>query len=50
MIAEIELLYNSPEKAEAMSECAKKLCVTDTNDRIMAVIDKLYEKRKNTRK
>ena len=44
MIEEIEKLYNSPEKAEEMSACAKKLCVTDTNDRIMAVVEKLIAK------
>ena len=44
MIEEIEKLYNSPEKAEEMSACAKKLCVTDTNDRILAVIEKLIAK------
>lgn len=46
LIAETEALYNSPEKAAAMSENAKKLCITDTNDRIMAVVDKLLAKKK----
>ena len=46
LISEIKKLYEEPEKAEVMSECAKQLCVTDTNDRIMAVIDKLFAKAK----
>ena len=44
MIKQIEMLYNAPAKAAEMSENAKKLCVTDTNERIMAVIDKLIAK------
>jgi UDP-N-acetylglucosamine--N-acetylmuramyl-(pentapeptide) pyrophosphoryl-undecaprenol N-acetylglucosamine transferase len=46
LVSEIEKLYNEPDKAEVMSQCAKSLCVTDTNDRIMAVIEKLIAKSK----
>lgn len=45
IIAEIENLYNSPDKVEIMSECAAKLHLSDTNSRILAVIDKLLSKR-----
>ncbi len=44
IIAEIENLYNSPDKVEIMSECAAKLHLSDTNSRIIAVIDKLLSK------
>lgn len=44
IIAEIENLYNSPDKVEIMSECAAKLHLADTNSRILAVIDKLISK------
>lgn len=44
IIAEIENLYNSPDKVEIMSECAAKLHLSDTNSRILAVIDKLFAK------
>ena len=44
IIAEIENLYNSPAKVEIMSECAAKLHLSDTNSRIIAVIDKLLSK------
>lgn len=44
IIAEIENLYNSPDKVEIMSECAAKLHLSDTNSRIIAVIDKLFAK------
>lgn len=44
IIAEIENLYNSPDKVEIMSECAAKLHLADTNSRILAVIDKLIFK------
>ena len=47
MIAEIKKLYESPEKAAEMSGKAAGLCVKDTNERILAVIDKLLEKKKN---
>jgi UDP-N-acetylglucosamine--N-acetylmuramyl-(pentapeptide) pyrophosphoryl-undecaprenol N-acetylglucosamine transferase len=46
MITEIEMLYNAPGRAEEMSANAKKLCVTDTNERIMAVVEKLLAKKK----
>ncbi len=44
LISEIEKLYKTPDRVEVMSECAKKLCVTDTNERILEVIDKLIAK------
>ncbi|MCR5729440.1 MAG: undecaprenyldiphospho-muramoylpentapeptide beta-N-acetylglucosaminyltransferase [Ruminococcus sp.] len=46
IINEIEKLYNEPEKTEVMSAEAAKLCITDTNDRILEVIDKLIAKSK----
>ncbi|HRR76093.1 MAG: undecaprenyldiphospho-muramoylpentapeptide beta-N-acetylglucosaminyltransferase [Ruminococcus sp.] len=46
IINEIEKLYDSPEKTAGMSEAAAKLCVTDTNDRILQVIEKLIAKSK----
>lgn len=46
IIAEIEKLYNAPEKAAEMSENAAKLHLSDTNERILAVIDKLIAKKK----
>ena len=46
VISELEKLYGDPERVAVMSDSAAKLCVTDTNDRIMAVIDKLIEKSK----
>ena len=46
LISEIEKLYKEPDKAEVMSACAKGLFVTDTNDRIMAVVEKLMAKAK----
>ena len=46
MIAEIEKLYGDAAKVKSMSESAAKLHLTDTNDRILAVIDKLIEKSK----
>ncbi len=46
IIKEIEKLYNEPEKTEVMSAEAAKLCITDTNDRILEVIDKLIAKSK----
>ena len=45
MIDEIEKLYGDSEKVKSMSESAAKLHLADTNDRILAVIDKLIEKR-----
>ncbi|NLT10646.1 MAG: undecaprenyldiphospho-muramoylpentapeptide beta-N-acetylglucosaminyltransferase [Ruminococcus sp.] len=46
IINEIEKLYNDPAKTAEMSGAAAKLCVTDTNDRILQVIEKLIEKSK----
>ena len=46
IISEIEKLYNAPEKTAEMSAAAAKLCVTDTNDRILQVIEKLIAKSK----
>ena len=46
IISEIEKLYQAPDKVEVMSECAKKLCVTDTNERILKVIESLIAKGK----
>ena len=45
MIAEIEKLYGDSAKVKSMSENAAKLHLADTNDRILAVIDKLIKKR-----
>jgi UDP-N-acetylglucosamine--N-acetylmuramyl-(pentapeptide) pyrophosphoryl-undecaprenol N-acetylglucosamine transferase len=45
MIDEIEKLYGDSAKVKSMSESAAKLHLADTNDRILAVIDKLIEKR-----
>ena len=44
MIAEIERLYGDRVKVKSMSESAAKLHLSDTNERILAVIDKLIEK------
>ncbi|SEH41034.1 UDP-N-acetylglucosamine-N-acetylmuramylpentapeptide N-acetylglucosamine transferase [Ruminococcus flavefaciens] len=46
MIAEIEKLYGDSAKVKSMSESAAKLHLADTNDRILAVVDKLIEKSK----
>ena len=46
MIAEIEKLYGDQAKVKEMSESAAKLHLLDTNERILAVIDKLIEKGK----
>ena len=43
IISEIEKLYNSPEKVEIMSMCAAGLHLTDTNERILAVVEKLLK-------
>jgi len=48
VISEIERLYRNPKKAKVMSINAGKLNVADTNDRILAVIDKLYNKSKKS--
>ena len=44
MIAEIEKLYGDRAKVKSMSGSAAKLHLSDTNERILAVIDKLIEK------
>lgn len=44
MIAEIERLYNDSGRIEVMSQSAAELCITDTNERILGVIRKLYAK------
>lgn len=46
IISWIEKLYKDPENVKAMSENAAKLYLTDTNERILAVIDKLIAKKK----
>lgn len=46
IISEIETLYNAPEKAEVMSACAAELHLKDTNERILAVVEKLLNKTK----
>ncbi len=47
MIAEIEKLYGEPEKIRAMSESAASLHLTDTNERILNVVAKLFAKSDN---
>ena len=47
MIAEIEKLYNDSEKVKNMSESAAKLHLTDTNERIRSVVEKLIKKGSN---
>ncbi|MBP5580019.1 MAG: undecaprenyldiphospho-muramoylpentapeptide beta-N-acetylglucosaminyltransferase [Ruminococcus sp.] len=44
MIAEIEKLYGDRAKVKSRSGSAAKLHLSDTNERILAVIDKLIEK------
>lgn len=46
IISWIEKLYKDSQKVKAMSESAAKLYLTDTNERILAVIDKLIAKKK----
>ncbi len=46
LIAEIEKLYNSPEKVTEMSEAAALLHMNDTNERILAVVEKLIHSKK----
>ena len=46
IISEIDKLYQSPEKAEKMSENAAALHLADTNERILEVIKKLADKGK----
>lgn len=45
IISEIEKLYNDPDKVEVMSACAEKLHLKDTNEHILAVIEKLIGKK-----
>ncbi|MBQ6252263.1 undecaprenyldiphospho-muramoylpentapeptide beta-N-acetylglucosaminyltransferase [Ruminococcus sp.] len=47
MIAEIEKLYNDSEKVKNMSESAAKLHLTDTNERILSVVEKLIKNGSN---
>lgn len=44
IVSEIEKLYENRDKVEIMSESAKGLHLTDTNQRIIAVIEKLLNK------
>ena len=46
MIEEIEKLYSDSGKVKKMSESAAKLHLTDTNERILAVVEKLIKKSK----
>ena len=46
IISEIEKLYNDPDRVTVMSDSAAKLHLADTNERILAVIDKLRAKAK----
>lgn len=45
IISLIEKLYNSPDTVEIMSKCAADLHLSDTNERILKVIDKLIVKK-----
>lgn len=45
IISEIEKLYNDPDKVEVMSKSAAELHLNDTNQRILAVVEKLLEKK-----
>ena len=44
MIAEIEKLYGDSAKVREMSESAAKLHLSDTNERILEVVEKLIAK------
>ena len=46
IISEIESLYKSPDRVEVMSQSAADLHLTDTNERILAVVDKLIARGK----
>ena len=46
IISEIEALYNDRDRVEVMSQSAADLHLSDTNERILAVIDKLIAKGK----
>ncbi len=45
IIGEIERLYDSPDTIEIMSQCAADLHLSDTNERILTVVEKLLKKR-----
>ncbi len=45
IISEIEKLYNDPDKVEVMSKSAAELHLSDTNQRILSVVEKLLEKK-----
>lgn len=45
IISEIERLYNSSDTIEIMSQCAADLHLSDTNERILEVVEKLLKKR-----
>lgn len=47
MISEVENLYNDRKKTASMSEKAAGLYLTDTNERILEVIEKLLAKKKS---
>ena len=44
IISEIEKLYNAPGRVEIMSKSAADLHLSDTNDRILSVVEKLLAK------
>ena len=46
IFSEIEKLYNAPDRVEIMSQSAADLHLSDTNERILKVIEKLIEKGK----
>jgi UDP-N-acetylglucosamine--N-acetylmuramyl-(pentapeptide) pyrophosphoryl-undecaprenol N-acetylglucosamine transferase len=46
----IRRLYENPDKLAVMSQNCAKLAVTDTSERILSVVDKLYEKAKKRKK
>jgi UDP-N-acetylglucosamine--N-acetylmuramyl-(pentapeptide) pyrophosphoryl-undecaprenol N-acetylglucosamine transferase len=46
----IRRLYENPDKLAVMSQNCAKLAVTDTSERILGVVDKLYEKAKKRKK
>ena len=45
IISDIEKLYNDPDRVEIMSKSAAELHLNDTNQRILAVVEKLLDKR-----
>ncbi|MBR6670268.1 MAG: undecaprenyldiphospho-muramoylpentapeptide beta-N-acetylglucosaminyltransferase [Ruminococcus sp.] len=50
IIGHIKELYNNPDKLSVMSQSCAKLAVKDTSERILGVVDKLYEKSKKRKK